>query len=141
MATELPYRGRLIVQKPYKSQFDCMGFDVPVVYHVLDPDFGDNALPTLQDKWWSPLDAIQAINFCDLIMPDMKGPKWPTTAIHEYNIMLCYHRNFDHVFHTIQKIKKACRDSRDFDDNPRDEIERLLAHLYSYCLEQKRTLG
>lgn len=134
------YRDHRIVHVDYAGP-ECMGFKMPKAFKVMD-EFDEPTLPLVQQTFWTPGDAVSAIHMSEVVAPGLKGPKWPTTVQYEYNIMLLYRANFDRVFHAIQKIKKAIRDAKDFDENPSEEITKILNSLHQYMHESgARTLG
>lgn len=129
---EMQWRGERIVQVPYTVQpfnkADAFGFTVKEAYVVRD-GLDEPCLPLSQQWFWSPGEAIAAIEMRDTLAPLIRGPKWPSTVMYEYNLMVTYRRNFHHVYDALVRIRKACDESRDFDENPRAEIEKILHAL------------
>lgn len=122
--TEIEYKGLRICANRYNGVFDksdSMGFDVPVAFVVLDA-FDDPGLPTVQQWFWSPHDARNAIDFVDWVKPTIDTKKWPTTVACEFNLMIAYKRNFNHVFATLKDIEKIVREAISFDDNPSQAV-------------------
>lgn len=133
------YNGYEIQQDQHHGTFskvESMGFTVNTVFKVAD-EFGDYALPLNHQLFWSPSDAAQAID-CALYMQKKIGnlKKWPTTAAHEFNIMLCYRRKFWRVYEAIDRIKGMCIDARDFDENPREKIIDILNVLHQHVVAE-----
>lgn len=128
---EIEWRGRRIVQMPYNKDLDSYGFTMPVAFRVLD-EFDDNALPLAQTWFWSPAEAISAIEMCDSIAPDKK---WPTTAQYEYNYMMLYRRNHDAVYNALKKIRAVLDD--DLEDHPAKAIRRILDLLHQGMHERR----
>lgn len=123
--TEVTYRGYRIVLLPYNGTFDksdSMGFDVPAAFAVLD-DFDEPALPYSHHWFWSPWDARNAIDFYEWVKTVIDKKKWPTSAQHEFNLMLAYRQKIPAVFMAVHDIRKIMRDARDFDENPAKKIE------------------
>ena len=139
MQTSFEYKGFDIHQKPYAGTFnkhESLGFNVTQAYCVTD-EFGDFALPTSQQTFWSPSDAAQAIDCAEHLRKRITGlKKWPTTVAHEFNIMLCYRRRFFHVYDQLQRIKDECIAARDFDDNPREKIIDILNTLHQHVVAE-----
>lgn len=112
--TSVDYKGYSIVQMPHHGTFnnyESMGFEVDVCYGVQD-DFGEFTLPTLQQKFWTPGDAAAAIDTIALFESQKKvqGKKWPTTVMHEFNVVINYRRKWHVVMATIAKLEKMCED-------------------------------
>ncbi len=125
---EVQYRGYRIVAQEYTGagdKSDTMGFDVPVVYTVLD-DFDEAALPLVQQWFWSPWDARNAIDFFEWVKTTIDKKKWPTTPAHEFNFMLAYRRKIPAVFQAVHDLKKILRDAADFDENPAQQVKERL---------------
>lgn len=121
---EIEYKDRRIVANQYNGlhdKSDTMGFTVPVAFVVLD-EFDEPALPTIQQWFWSPWDAANAIDMSDWLRDTIDTKKWPTTVAFEYNQMTAYRRNFSNVYMAIKDIEKMCIDARDFDDNVTEAV-------------------
>jgi hypothetical protein len=129
---ELVWRGRRIVQIDYAGkEIDCYGFKINQAFKVLD-DLDDNALPLVQTWFWSPSDAIAAIEMVDSIVKDKK---WPTTAQFEYNYMNMYRRNHDVVYNALKRIREVLDD--DLEDEPCKRIRRILDVLHQNMHERR----
>ena len=139
--TSYAYEGYEIVKRPYNGTFEkheSLGFTIDHSFVVVD-DFGDHTLPLLQQNFWSPIDAKMAIDAANHLLSKTPNKRWePSTKAHEFNIMLCYRRNFWHVYDALQKIKKECEESIDFDENPREAVLRILSNLRAAVLEVSR---
>lgn len=137
---EMLWRGDRILQVPYTVQpfnkCDAFGFTVKEAFIVRD-DFDEPCLPMQQQWFWSPGEAIAAIEMRDVICPAVRGPRWPTTVTHEYNQMTLYRRNFDLVYHALIKIKAALRSAAEFDDNPAKDIKSILELLQINVSERR----
>lgn len=137
---EMLWRGDRIIQVDYTVQpfnkCDAFGFTVEKAFIVRD-DMDEPCLPIAQQWFWSPSEAIAAIEMRDVIAPGLRGPKWPTTVAYEYNIMTLYRRNFDMVYRAIQQIRKAIKDASDFDENPAKEITNILNMLHQNMHERR----
>lgn len=130
--TEMRWRGERIVQMPYDASGNNLngwGFKVTHAFQVLD-DFDDHALPFVQQWFWTPGDAVAAIEARDLIAPLKISGKWPSTAQYEYNTMLVYRSCFYLVYESLQKIRLAIQNAKDFGDNPSADIEQILHLLH-----------
>ena len=136
--TEVTYNGRRIVANQYNGlhdNIDSMGFKVPVAFVVLD-EFDEPALPIIQHWFWSPYDAAAAIRFVDWVSPRIaKNKKWATSVAYEYNQMVAYRRNFDHVYAALREIEDMCISARDFDDNATPDILKRLQLLRQVVAE------
>ncbi len=124
---EITYRGYRIVQVDAPKEldkFECMGFTMPKAFQVLD-DF-DEPLLIVPQYFWSPTDAIAAIEMVDTILPERKSKRWPTTAVYEYGLMWAHRRMFWFVYHTLNQIRNELKKAREWDENPTEKIEGLL---------------
>ena len=130
---EMTCRGYRIVQMDYTGL--CHGFNMHTAFRVLD-DFDDDVLPN-RTQFWSPSDAIGAVMIRDFAWPAARGAKWPTTAAHEYNVMLTYRSNFSYVYTALKQIRKAISDARDFEDNPAEDITKILDMLHVTVLQAR----
>lgn len=133
------HNGFEIHQKSYTGTFDkyeSKGFTVDTVYVITD-DFGDFTLPLNQQNFWSPSDAAQAIDCANHLQKTLGSlKKWPTSAAHEFNVMLCYRRKFWHVYDQIQEIRAACHEARDFGDDPTEKILGILNTLHQHVIAE-----
>ena len=141
MQTECTYRGLRIVrvENPSTGKLsngDSFGFDMPYAFRVLD-ELDCPALPTLQQLFWSPNDARNAIEMCEVMMADLRGSKWTTTKIHEFNQLLMYYRNFDLVYHYLMKVKKVCREAQEMDENPTKQLSDMLHLLHQNMFQRE----
>lgn len=140
MQTEMRHRGYRIVQvdKPkHADTFTSHGFEMAQAFEVLD-DYDDPILPVPQ-YFWSPRDAIAAIEMVDTVFPDRKGSKWPTTAAHEYSLMQAYRRQFWFVFHVLKTVMpRILRDAKQWDENPTAQLESELVKLHTNVYQERR---
>lgn len=134
---EMQWRDRRIVQVDYKGP-DCYGFKMHTAFEVRD-EFDEPALPVVQHQFWSPADAIAAVECCDIVAPKMIGKKWPSTVQYEFNLMLLYRRNHDLVYDALRRIREAVQQARDFDENPSDAILGILNGLHA-TMDQRRAV-
>lgn len=119
------YKGHTIAEVPFEGTFDnyeSYGFKVDKAYTVVD-ELGE-PLPILQNLFWSPSDAAQAIDAVNWLTArvDKSVTRWPPTVVFEHNQMMGYRRNFALVFETLKAIEDMCREARDLDENPREAI-------------------
>lgn len=124
--SEIEYAGKRIVATKYVGAFDnidTLGFNVPVAFVVLD-EFDEPALPLTQQWFWSPHDAQAAIRSVDWLTAriDKTKHRWPSTVSHDYNQMVAYRRNFDHVYAAVREVEQMCLDARDFDEDVREAV-------------------
>jgi len=139
MQTEMKWRGERILQVDYtpKNDIDCYGFKINQAFVVRD-DFDDECLPTLQQWFWSPTDAIAAIEMRDLIAPEMKaGKRWPTTVAYEYNQMTLYRRNFDQVYLALNRIKKTIAECDQWGESANAKVKDILTLLHQNMHERR----
>lgn len=140
--TSLSYGGYEIVQRPYTGTHDkieSMGFTVDTAYVVTD-EFGDFALPLVQQWFWTPSDAKAAIDAVNSFKPRDKhqSARHSMAGIaHRFTQAIAHRLNFMAVFLAIEKIRKECVMARDFDDNPREAIEKILGDLATKIEEKK----
>lgn len=138
----LSYGGYEILQVPHTGLFDksdTAGFNVDVAYTVTD-DFGDPALPLVQQKFWSPADARAAIDCVNSFKP--AGKNLPARRLqgqqaHRFTQAIAFRLNFMSVFLAFEDIRKECTMAADFGDDPREAIEAILNKLMSKIEEKK----
>lgn len=127
---EIEYKGHRIVLVDYD----------PVVHHpdlgltpkqafVVRDEMDEPSLPTSQQWFWSPRDAMAAIEVAESLVHLVKGKKWPSTVCFEYNQLVAHRQNFDLVYGVVLKVRQIVRDARsaaaDFDDEVPDEIAQI----------------
>ena len=128
---ETTLRGCRIIQtsdQRFVGMKDAAGFNITTGFVVRD-EFDDYVLPQTMQWFYSPYDAAAAIYIKDLVMPLHKQDKWPTTLLYEYSYQWAMRQNFYNVFIALDKIKRLCENSRDFDENPREEVLTVLNGL------------
>lgn len=132
--TEFAYKaGYNIVQVQHHGTFnnyESMGFEVDQAYVVKD-DFDEFTLPTLQQTFWTPGDAASAIDTVlrfEAVHKKQRA-KWPTTVIHEYNIVINYRRKWHVVMASLAKIEKMCEDDGFGEAASAADILKELAYL------------
>jgi hypothetical protein len=132
------YRGNLIVENQYHGmhqKIETMGFTVERVYVVTD-ELDQPALPLVQQAFWSPWEARRAIDFVEWAKQNVNERKWTTSIAHEYNVMVNYQRHFNHVYTTIQEVRKMCRSELEWGDNPAvKKILERLDYMHQECLK------
>lgn len=126
---EAEYRGVRIIQTrdpKFVGQTDAFGFKLSEGFVVRD-EFDENPLPSALMSWfYSPYDAIAGIETLHEILP-LEHPR--TTVQHEYQRLLLAKRHFWRVYNAMQKIRKACEESRELDENPREDVLSILNTL------------
>lgn len=125
---EREYRGQRIIQTRdtrFVGDKDAWGFSLDVGFIVRD-EFDDYVLPVPMHAFYSPHDAIDAIEMRDTILPTIKADQPATTLVYEYQLMWSYRVNFSHTYGALKQIEKACLDARDFDENPREKVLDIL---------------
>lgn len=124
---EIEYKGWRILQTDV--DLDCHGFRMPHLFKVVD-EF-DEALPVIQTAFWSPMDAMLAIDFVVDVYKDLRqGQKWPTTKTHEMNMAVAYRGNFINVYHALKKIRTIVDDCTEMGDDPSKPIIDVLDLLH-----------
>lgn len=108
---------------------DIYGFK-PTSGFIVRDDFGEYVMPIAMQWFYTPYDAVAAIEMLEYAKP-------PTTPLFEYTLMQAFRRNWWMVHTTMQKILKTCVECRDLDENPREEIYQLL-HLLRQNVAQSR---
>lgn len=120
------YKGHVIQEVPYSGtpgNYESYGLEVNKAYRVVD-DFGDDTLPLLNNVFWTPADAAQAVDAALWLESRVDKAKatWPSTVTFEYNQMMAYRRRFYAVYQALSEIDDMCQSARDFDENPREAI-------------------
>lgn len=135
--TETEYRGYIIRRVPYKpasGDAGCLGFPITHVYKVED-EFGDPGLPELiQQIFWSPADAAQAIDFRVDLGPiyERNMHKWATTLAYEFNNLLRFRRNAVYLLCEVNSLRNAVQEAVDFgDDLPITRVQSFLSDIES----------
>lgn len=124
---EIEYNGYRIVEADVDQ--DCRGFRMQRVFKVLD-EF-DDPLPINHTAFWSPTDAMQAIDFVQDVFKTLhRGQKWPTTRTYEMNLAMAYRANFVHVYQVLRQIKKTLDDCEEMGDDPTAQIRSALELLH-----------
>lgn len=130
--TEIEYNGERIVQNQYHNLLDNMesfGFKVDRAYVVVD-EFDEPSLPTVQQWFWSPIDAMHAIDLSRWAKKFFNFKKWPTTVAHEYNNLLAYKRHIALVYITIREVVELLKSAGDGLEDDSDIIRQALNKLY-----------
>lgn len=141
---EIEYRGMRVVCTDDKrlvgqSHPDKWGFTTDRGYIVLD-EFDDHVFPAGMHWFYTPDDAVSAIEMRDTILPTIKAGQPATTLLYEYGLMRTYRREFWLTYNAIQNIQRMCDNARDFDENPREEVLKEL-HLLRQNVAQGRSVG
>lgn len=110
------------------GQKDLAGFDITQGFIVLD-EFDDPVLPPLMSWFYTPYDAIMAIEMRDIAMPDIKASQPATSFQYEYGLMWQYRQNFDAVYHALNRIQAACDEGDSFGEDPSTQIKEILHTL------------
>lgn len=130
--TEIEYKGERIVQNEYHNlheNTESFGFKVNRAYVVVD-EFDDPSLPTNQQWFWSPLDAMHAIDLVHWAKKFFNFKRWPTTVAHEYNVLLNYKRHIALVYITVREVMELLKSADDGLDDEGDIIKQALNKLY-----------
>lgn len=135
---ETEYRDYIIRRKKYEpaaGEPGCMGFHIEHVY-VVEDEFGEPGLPEiLQQVFWSPADAAQAIDFRIQIGPyiDKNQRTWPTTLAYEFNNLLRFRRNAVYLLQEMNAMRTRLDECLDgFGDEPSvNDFRKFLNDLYS----------
>lgn len=128
---ECTHRGMRIVHTDdprLVGQKDLAGFNITQGFVVLD-EFDDPVLPPLMSWFYTPYDAIVAIEMRDMVMPDIQKAQPATSFQYEYGLMWQYRQNFDLVYHALNRIQAACDEGDSFGEDPTTEIKNILHNL------------
>lgn len=128
---ECTHRGVRIVQTSdprFVGQADCAGFKIDSGFVVRD-EFDDFVLPVPMQWFYTPYDAIAAIEMRDTVLPTIKEATPATTLVYEYNLMWSFRQNYHYVHHALAKIQNALDDAAQFDENPARAIGDILHGL------------
>ena len=141
---EVPYRDyrivltddRRLVGSTYPDKF---GFAVDRGFVVLD-SFDEHVFPAGVHWFYTPDDAVAAIEMLDSVLPTIKETQPATTHTHEYGVMRSYRREFWQVFLALVKIQQKVDEAAQFDENPADDIRTIL-HTLRQAVAQGRSIG
>lgn len=127
------YKGFEVVKVPHRGSFDnyeSFGFPVEWSYTVLD-DMGEATLPLIQNSFWTPADAVQAIDAALWLQErvSLRYSDWKASTAYEYNRMMAHRRRFFCVYKALRDIEDVCKESADLDENPRDAVLALINQL------------
>lgn len=131
MQNDYEYKGLSIVQNDYHNlhgNIDTFGFTVNQAYVVTD-EMGDPGLPTIQQWFWSPYDAIVAIDLSEYFKARVPQKKWPTTVAHEFNIALCFRKKFGLTYIALREIEEACKDADSMGEDAGPAVLKILDSL------------
>lgn len=118
---EVEYRGLRIIHTrdpKFVGQSDAFGFKLTEGFVVRD-DLDECPLPPAMQWFYSPYDAINGIETLHEILP-LCHPR--TTAQFEYYRLQHAKRHFARVWNAILRTQKVCREARELDENPREEV-------------------
>lgn len=104
------------------------GFAIAQGFVVRDA-FDEPTLPVSMQAFFTPWDAIAAIEMRDTVLPTIKEHTPTTTLVYEYNLMWAYRQNYWMVHHALQLIQNALDDAVAFDDNPARAVGDILHGL------------
>lgn len=140
---EFEYRGYRVVQTDDPAMLtahpDKWGF-VPSQAYVVINAFDEHVMPIGMHWFYTPDDAVAAIEMLDTILPQIKEGQAFTTLLHEYGVMRAYRREFAEVYRTLLNIKAKIDAARAFDDNPAEDIDKEL-HLLRQNVARGRSIG
>jgi hypothetical protein len=130
---EISYRDLRVIQTDDKhlvGQEDAAGFRVREGFVVRD-DFDDAVLPPGLSWFYSPYDAIGAIEMRDLILPAIKESQPATTLTYEYNLMMQYRYKFPRVYAALNSLQVMCDEAATFGDDTlkAEDVRKLLHNL------------
>lgn len=110
------------------GQVDVYGFK-PTSGFIVRDDMGDYVLPIPMQWFYTPYDAVAAIEMMETAAPD--------SPVFQYGLMQAYRRNWWMVFGAMNKILDTCIDARELDDNPREDIYQIL-HVLRQSVAQSK---
>jgi hypothetical protein len=125
---ECEYRGLRIIHTrdpKFVGQSDVFGFKITEGFVVRD-DLDECPMPPAMSWFYSPYDAINGIETLHEILPECH-PR--TTATHEFYRMMHAKRHFARIWTAILRAQKVCRESRELDENPREEVLSIIDTL------------
>jgi hypothetical protein len=140
---EVPYRDYRIVLTDDNAlvgqQYpDKWGFTTDRGFVVLD-SFDEHVFPAGVHWFYTPEDAVAAIEMLDTVLPTIKEAH-PSTHTYEYGVMRSYRREFWQVFLALVKIQHAVDEASQFDENPAVAIREIL-HTLRQNVAQGRSIG
>jgi hypothetical protein len=116
---ELEYRGLRIIHTDDKNlvgQEDAAGFTITSGFVVRD-EFDEPVMPIGMSWFYTPYDAIAAIEMRDLVVPAIKETQPATTLTYEWNLMMQYRLKFPRVFAFLNSLQVACDEASTFGDD------------------------
>jgi len=126
--TEFEYKGYIIRQVEYVptiERVESFGMKVDSAYRVLDDITEEDALPFLQKWFWTPAEAISAVDL-HLYLKSLGKRLAPSTAIFEYNQALRYRWRWGSCFVALMKIEKAIEGAAVLGEDPTEEVQEIL---------------
>jgi hypothetical protein len=141
---EINYRDYRIVQTDDRALVgslypDKFGFAATSGFVVLDA-FDEHVFPAGMHWFFTPEDAVSAIEMLDTILPGIKESQPCTTLLYEYSTMRQYRREFWITYNAIARMQAICDEAKRFDDNPVDEMQKCLSGLRA-AVSQGRSIG
>ena len=140
--TDHPYKGAIIRRIPHNGHFDhfdTAGFQVDHAYAVVD-DFDEPAMPeVLQQKYWSPYDAMMAWDLYRYIKTLVKkGDKRTSLTItHEFTCALNMRRRIDVVITALRRLEDLASNAEDFGE----PLEPVQVKTLTNGIRGTRTMG
>jgi hypothetical protein len=100
----------------FVGQADCAGFKISEGFVVRDA-FDEPVLPNVIPWFYSPWDAIAAIEMLDTVVPAIKEGEPATTLVYEYTLMWQYRQHFHQVYAALHSLQTLCDDAATFGDD------------------------
>jgi hypothetical protein len=136
---EATHRGMRIVHTNdprLVGQKDLAGFSITQGFIVLD-EFDEPVLPPAMSWFYTPYDAISAIEMREVAMPEIKANQPATSFQYEYTKMWQYRQNFDLVYLALNNIQAACDEGDSFGEDPCEKVKQIL-HTLRQSVGQQR---
>jgi hypothetical protein len=118
---------------------DKYGFTIERGFIVIDA-FDEIVFPIGMHWFYTPDDAVAAIEMLDTILPGIKEDQAATTLLYEYGLMRQYRKEFWYTYGAVVDIQRALDKAKTFDENPAETISKRL-HLLRQAVAQGRSIG
>lgn len=141
---EFVYRGRRVIHttdKRFIHGAKTWGIQMPSGFVVRD-DFDDYCLPVGEDVFFTPHEAIAAIEMMDVILPTIREGQFKKAESLEYAYreMRVHYRCYHAVHEAIKEIENTVFAAHKRDMNPTKDILKSLNTLRMYINNNRRVI-
>jgi hypothetical protein len=150
----LPPPGNIIHEVSYRDRRICLTDDANLVgqfhpdqwgfttdrgYVVLDA-FDEHVFPAGMHWFYTPDDAVNAIEMLDTILPTIQKGTPATTLLYEYGVMRAYRREFWITYNALARMQNILDDAVAFGDDATATLVTEL-HALRQAVAQGRSVG